>query len=199
MADIKVEDIKQLREKTGAGFDLCRDALESSNGNPEKAMEYIRKKGAMKADKRSERATAEGVIGMYQHGVDQRIAAIVELNCETDFVSRNETFRNLAHTLAMQVAAMSPVYVSRDEIPAALIKKEKSLLSESDDLTGKPKAVADKIISGKLEKFYQEQCLLDQLYFKDEKLTVQQLIDEAVAAIGEKIVVSRIYRMEVGR
>lgn len=199
MADVTISDIKKLREKTGAGFDMCKDALESSNGDMEKAMEYIRKKGAMKADKRSDRETAEGVIGVYQHGVDQRIAALVELNCETDFVARNDTFRDLAHTLAMQVAAMGPSYVSRADVPEAELKKEQELISESDELKGKPDAVVEKIVAGKIEKYYQEQCLLDQLYFKDEKLTVQQLIDEAVAAIGEKIVVSRIYRMEVGR
>ncbi|MDD3662194.1 MAG: translation elongation factor Ts [Candidatus Dojkabacteria bacterium] len=196
---ITLEEIKQLRDETGAGFNLCKEALESAGGDHDKAMDFIRQKGAMKAEKRSGRETAEGVIGVYHHGVDQRVAAMVELNCETDFVARNETFRDLAHTLAMQVAAMKAEYVSREDVPEDVLEKEKEIIRGSDELKGKPDAIADKIVTGKLEKFYQETCLTEQPFFKDEKKTVQNLIDEAVAALGEKIIVSRIYRMEVGR
>jgi len=199
MAGIDFSEVKKLRANTGAGVGLCKEALEKSNGDIEKAMDYIRKKGAIKAEKRADRETAEGVIGIYHHGVDQRVAALVELNCETDFVARNEKFRELAHTLAMQVAAMNPQYVDRSSIPADVVEKEKQIYAASDELKGKPADILEKILEGKLEKFYEDTCLLDQTFFKDENLKVKDLINEAVAKIGEKIVVSHIYRMEVGR
>ncbi len=195
---VTVKEIKELREETSAGMDLCKEALESSKGDHEKAIEYIRKKGAAKAEKRANRTAAEGVIGVYHHGVDQKIAALVELNCETDFVALNDEFRKLAHELAMQVAAMKPIYVDRDAIPKDILDREKKIYKESDDLKGKPANVIDKIIEGKLEKYYEENCLLDQVYFKDDSMKVRDLLNEAVAKIGEKIVVSSIYMMEVG-
>jgi elongation factor Ts len=198
MAEIDFKTVRELREETSAGIGLCKEALEKSGGDKEKAMEYIRKKGAAKSEKRAGRTAAEGVIGVYHHGVDERVAALVELNCETDFVARNEDFRKLAHELAMQVAAMKAQWVDRDSVPSDVVEKEKEIIMESDDIKDKPDDVKEKIAEGKLAKFYEENCLLEQKYFKDEDLTIQDLLDEAVAKIGEKIVVSRIYRMEVG-
>lgn len=198
MAEIDFKTVRDLREETSAGIGLCKEALEKSRGDKEKAMEYIRKKGAAKSEKRSDRTTAEGVIGVYHHGVDERVAALVEINCETDFVARNEDFRKLAHELAMQVAAMKAQWVNRDSVPSEIVEKEKEIIMESDDLTDKTKEMKEKITQGKMMKFYEENCLLEQKYFKNEDLTIQDLLDEAVAKIGEKIIVSRIYRMEVG-
>lgn len=195
---VDFEEVKKLRLQTGAGINLCKEALESSNGDVEKALMFIRKKGALKAEKRADRLTSQGVIGFYLHGVDNRVAALVELNCETDFVARNEEFRKLAHELAMQVAAMKPLYVDRDSVPAEVLSEEKQMLKDSDELKKKPKAIVDKILDGKLEKFYEENCLMEQRYFKDESLKIADLVNEAIAKIGEKINVSRIYRMEVG-
>lgn len=198
MADIDFKTVRELREETSAGIGLCKEALEKSGGDKEKAMEYIRKKGAAKSEKRAGRTASEGVIGIYHHGVDQRVAALVELNCETDFVARNDDFRELAHELAMQVAAMKPLWVDRESVPEDVLEKEKEIMMESDELKDKPEEIRGKIAEGKLAKFYEENCLLEQKYFKDDLLTIQDLLDEAVAKIGEKIVVSRIYRMEVG-
>lgn len=198
MADISFDQVKKLRDQSGAGFNLCKDALTESKGDMDKAMEYIRKKGADKSAKRADRETSEGVLGVYIHGVDQKTSAIVELNCETDFVANNENFRDLAHKLAMQVAAMSPVYVSRDDVPKDVLKKEKEIISDSDDVKGKPKDILEKIVEGRLEKFYTDNCLMEQKYFLDEDLKIEDLVNEAIATIGEKIVVSRIYRMTVG-
>jgi elongation factor Ts len=198
MADADFKQVKELREKSGVGFNLCKEALEDSKGNMDKAMEYIRKKGADNFAKRSDKETSEGIIGVYVHGVDHKTAALVELNCETDFVAKNDDFRDLAHTIAMQVAAMSPKYVSREDVPADVLEKEKKIIKESDDVKGKPKDVLNKIMEGRIEKFYKENCLLDQFFFQDEDVTIQDLLNDAVAKIGEKIVVSRIYRMTVG-
>lgn len=198
MSTISLDEVMKLRKQTGAGINLCKEALEEGDGDFEKAITYIRKKGAAKAEKRSEREAAEGVIGVYHHGVDQRVAAMVELNCETDFVARNDEFRELAHELAMQVAAMKPLYVDRDSVPEEVIEKEKEIYRDSDELKGKPDDIIEKILDGKLEKFYSETCLLEQVYFKDEDKKVKDLLDETVAKIGEKIVVGQIYRMGVG-
>jgi elongation factor Ts len=176
MADADFKQVKELREKSGVGFNLCKEALEDSKGNMDKAMEYIRKKGADNFAKRSDKETSEGIIGVYVHGVDHKTAALVELNCETDFVAKNDDFRDLAHTIAMQVAAMSPKYVSREDVPADVLEKEKKIIKESDDVKGKPKDVLNKIMEGRIEKFYKENCLLDQFFFQDEDVTIQDLL-----------------------
>lgn len=198
MADVDFEDVKKLRLDTGAGVGLCKEALESSKGDRGKAIEFIRKKGALKAEKRSDKVAAEGIIGVYLHGVGKRVAALVELNCETDFVARTDAFSELAHELAMQVAAMSPAYVDRNAVPGDVLEKEREIAGGAEDLKGKPADVVDRIVEGKMEKYYSEHCLVDQPYFKNPEVTVQGLIDETVAALGEKIKVSQIYRMEVG-
>jgi elongation factor Ts len=198
MAKISFDLVKELRNNTGAGVNLCRDAIAESKGDMDKAIEYIRKKGADKFAKRSGKTASEGVLGVYIHGVDQKTVAIVELNCETDFVARSDDFRELAHDLAMQVAAMSPEYIDRDSVPSSVLSKEKKIIKESDELKGKPKNVIDKIVKGKLQRFYEEKCLMEQRFFKDDKVTITDLMNEAVAKIGEKIEISRIYRMVVG-
>jgi len=198
MADVSFESVRELRESTGAGINLCKEALEKAGGDYEKAMDYVRKKGAMKAKKRAGREVSEGVIGVYLHGVDQKTASLVELNCETDFVARNEEFRALAHELAMQVAAMCPKYVSKESVPEDVVEKEKSIFKDSDELKGKPANIIEKILEGKMAKFYEENCLMEQKYFKDDSLRIKDLLNEAVAKIGEKIVVGQIFRMAVG-
>lgn len=198
MAGVSFDDVKVLRESTGAGINLCKEALEKAKGDYEKAMDYVRQKGAAKAGKRAGRVASEGVIGVYLHGVDQKTASLVELNCETDFVARNKEFRDLAHELAMQVAAMCPKYVDKGSVPKAILEKEKKILKDSDDLKGKPDNIMEKILEGKLSKFYEENCLMEQKYFKDDSLRIEDLINEAVAKIGEKIVIGQIFRMTVG-
>lgn len=198
MADVSFENVKALRGSTGAGINLCKEALEQAGGDMEKAMDYVRKKGAVKAEKRADKEVNEGVIGVYLHGVDQRTASLVELNCETDFVARNEEFRTLAHDLAMQVAAMCPKYVNKESVPEDIVKKEKSVIKDSDKLKGKPAKIIEKILEGKISKFYEECCLMEQTYFKDDTLLVKDLINEMVAKLGEKIIVGQIFRMSVG-
>lgn len=194
---VKKEDIVKLRNQTGAGIMDCRKALEESNGDFEKAIEILRKKGAKISAKRSERESKEGFIAVYSHG--GRIGAMVELNSETDFVARNEDFQNLAMELAKQVAAMAPQYISREDVPKEVIEKEMKREIENAKKEGKADNVAQKIAEGKLEKFYSEVCLLDQNYIKDDKIKVSDLLNEKIAAIGENIKVGRIARFEVGK
>lgn len=191
-----LEEIKKLREKTGVGMMDCKKALEESNGDIEKAVECLRKRGAAVAAKRAEREAKEGVIAVYNHGT--KLASMVELNCETDFVAKNEAFREFAAELAMQVAAANPLYVSREEVPAEIIEKEREIESERLKAEGKPENVIEKALEGKLNKFYGEVCLLEQPFIKDDKLTIQNLLDEQVAKIGEKIQVRRFVRFELG-
>ncbi|MEA3357349.1 MAG: elongation factor Ts [Patescibacteria group bacterium] len=198
VVNVSLDDVKKLRSITGVGIGLCREALGFSKGDFDEAVKYIRKKGAAKAVKRAGREALEGVLGVYIHGVDQKIAAVVELNCETDFVARNEDFKKLAHELAMQVAAMKAEYVDMESVPAEVIKAEKEIIMESDELKTKPENVRVNITKGKLQKFYKEHCLLEQDYFRAPSIQISDLINDTVAKIGEKIVVRRIYRMCVG-
>jgi elongation factor Ts len=193
---IEAKAVADLRAKTGAGMVDCKKALEEANGDEEKAIEILRVKGAMKAAKKADRSTAEGLVEAYVHA-NGRVGALVELQCETDFVSRNPEFHALAHEIAMQVAAMMPFYVSPDEIPAGLIEKEKAIyLAELAD-EKKPEEIKAKIIEGKLAKWYADVCLLNQPWVKDDSKTIGQLITEKVATIGEKIVVARFSRIEL--
>lgn len=191
-----LDEIKNLREKTGAGMMDCKKALEEANGDIEKAIECLRKKGAAVAAKRAEREAKEGVVAVYTHGV--KLASMVELNCETDFVAKNEGFKEFANELAMQVAAANPLYISRDEVPAEMVAKEREIETERLKAEGKPENVIEKALEGKLNKFYAEVCLLEQPYIKDDKLTIQNLLDDQVAKIGEKIQVRRFVRFELG-
>ena len=194
---ISASDVKSLRELTGAGMMDCKKALQEASGNVEKAVEILRKKGLKNVSKRSGKVAAEGYVGSYLHANGQ-IASMVELNCETDFVARGEDFRELARNIAMHVSAMNPLYLNEEEVPAEVIEKETSIILES--LNDNQKDKADKIIPGKINKFYQENCLLKQAYIKDDsgKKTISQVIDDLSAKVGEKVKIRRFIRIEVG-
>ena len=194
---IDAKTVADLRAQTGAGIVDCKKALEEANGNTEQAIEILRKKGAAKAAKKSaERETAAGLVEAYVHA-DGRVGAIVELQCETDFVARNPDFKELAHDVAMQIVAMSPLYVSPEQAPADLVEKEKAMYREELANDSKPDDIKEKIIEGKMKKWYEDTCLLNQPWVKDDSKTIAQLIEEKVATIGEKIVVARFARMEL--
>lgn len=194
---IKTEDVVKLRKQTGAGMMDCKKALEDAAGDFEKAVEELRKKGAKVSAKRADRESNEGFVATYSHG--GRIGAMVELNSETDFVAKNEDFRAFAMELAMQVAASAPEYITKEEVPQEVVDKEKKLEIEKATQEGKPKEIAEKIAEGKIEKLYKELCLLEQHYIKDDKMTVGDLLNEKIAAIGENVKVSRISRFEIGK
>jgi elongation factor Ts len=189
--------VKELRERTGAGMMDCKKALVDCSGDIEKAIDELRTKGLAKAAKKAGRIASEGVVVSYIHGKG-RIGVIVEVNCETDFVGNTDEFRQLAYDIAMQVAASNPVYVCREEVPAEITEKEKEILAAQALAEGKPEKVIAKMVEGRIEKFYKENCLLEQPYIKDPDKTVQQLIHESVAKIGENISVRRFARYEVG-
>lgn len=193
---ISSEIIKQLREQTGAAVLNCKKALEQTEGDVNKAIEILRKEGQKIVDKKSSRATREGLIGSYVHG-NGKTAALVEINCETDFVARNEEFKNLVHNLAMQIVAASPKYLSPEDIPAEILEKEKEIYREQLLKEGKPEKMLDKIMEGKLQKYYQETCLLKQLFIKDDKLTIENLVKQAITKLGENIQVKRFVRFSL--
>ena len=189
--------ITQLRARTGAGIVDCREALEEANGDMEKAVELLRKKGAIKAAKKgAERQASEGLIGSYIHA-NGRIGVLVEVNCETDFVARNADFQSLVKDLAMHIAAANPSYLKPEDVPAAELEKERDVYREQLKNEGKPAEMLDKIIEGKLSKYYQEVCLLKQAFVKDDKISIEQLIEQAILKIGEKIQISRFTRYEI--
>ncbi|AZT90815.1 translation elongation factor Ts [Caldicellulosiruptor changbaiensis] len=194
---ISAEMVKELREKTGAGMMDCKKALEDANGDMEKAIELLRERGLAKAAKRASRVAAEGIVESYIHG-NGRIGVLVEINCETDFVARNEEFRQFAKDIAMQIAAANPKYVSREEIPQEVIEKEKAILRQQALNEGKPENVVDRIIEGRLEKFFEEVCLLEQPWIKNPDMKIKDLLAEKIAKIGENIVIRRFARFERG-
>ncbi|HIC94923.1 MAG TPA: translation elongation factor Ts [Anaerolineae bacterium] len=189
--------VKELRQATGAGVLDCKKALEAAGGDMKKAVAVLREKGLAAAAKKAGRATKEGLIEAYIHA-GGRIGALIELNCETDFVARTEEFRQLAHDLAMQVVAAKPLYLSPEDVPAEVLEAEKAIYRAQAEKEGKPAHVIDRIVEGKLEKFYQEVCLLKQPFIKDDDLTVQDLLTQMVAKVGENIVVRRFARFELG-
>jgi len=192
---ITTEMVKGLREETGAGVLDCKKALQETNGDFDKAVEYLRQKGLAAAAERAERAASEGTIGSYVHA-GSRVAALVEVNCETDFVARTEDFMALAHDLAMQVVAAKPKYLLPEDVPAEVIGAEKERAQMEG--SGKPEHVVDKIIQGKLQKYYQEACLMQQPFIKDEDLTVQDVVTQMATKLGENILVRRFVRLELG-
>ncbi len=194
---VTVEQIKKLREVTGAGVLDCRKALEEAGGDFDKAVEILRKKGAAKAAKKAGREAREGVIDVYTHG-EGRIGVMVELNCETDFVARTPEFRELAHEIALQIAAMAPRYVSEEDVPEEVLAKEREIARERARAQGKPEHVLDRIAEGMINKFLDETVLLRQTYIRDDSKTIQDLITEAIAKLGENIVVRRFVRWELG-
>ena len=198
MAEVTATMIKDLRERTGAGMADCKKALTETAADMEKAIEYLRKKGIASAAKKATRIASEGMIAHYTHGT--RIGVLVEVNCETDFVARNPDFVNFAKECAMQVAAMNPSYVSQDEIPAAVVDKEKGIRMEQAKQSGKPDAVIPKIVDGQIAKWAKEVCLLDQVWVKDPegKKDIRSLLTDLIAKTGENVRVRRFFRYEVG-
>jgi elongation factor Ts len=194
---ITTEQIKELRDATGVGILDCRKALEQAGGDFEKAVDILREKGLAKAAKRSDREASEGVLELYSHGKG-RVGVMVEVNCETDFVARSEAFRTLAHELGLQIAAAAPQFISPEHIPADVLERERQVARARTLEEGKPEAVVDRIVEGRLEKYKDEVCLLRQAYIRDESITVENLIHQNIAALGENIVVRRFVRWEVG-
>ncbi len=194
---VSAADVKQLRDKTGAGMMDCKRALEESGGDIDKAISYLREQGMLAASKKSSREAKEGLIHTYLHQ-GSRIGAMVELNCETDFVARNDAFQGLARDIAMQVAAAKPIAVDRDQVSPELIEKEKEIYSNQAKNEGKPEHIVDRIVDGRIEKYYQEYCLLEQPFIRDTDKTVQDLITDAVGNLGENILVRRFVRFELG-
>ncbi len=197
MANISAQMVKDLRQETGAGVLDCKQALELHNGDFEKAAAWLREKGMAAAAKRSEREAREGIIGSYIHA-GSRVAALVELNCETDFVARTPEFQELAHDLAMQVVAARPPYLSPETVPAEVVQELKSLYQAEIDQAGKTGQVAERIMEGKLNKWYEENCLLLQPFIKDPDVTVGELVKQKSSTFGENVVVRRFARLEVG-
>jgi elongation factor Ts len=190
-----IEKIKQLRAQTGAGMMQAKQALVETNGDLEQAVDVLRKAGAASASKRAERSAQNGIIASYVHS--GRIGVLVELNCETDFVARTEDFQNLARELAMQIAAANPEFVAPENVPTERIERERAIYAA--DAEGKPAEIATKIIDGKLEKYYETVCLVRQPFIKDPEKSVTDLINEVIAKTGEKIVVGRFSRLELGQ
>lgn len=196
MANISIEEIKRLRELTGVGITDAKAALVDADGDFDKALEAMRKKGLTKAEKRGEREAREGMIGTYNH--DGRIGVLVEVNCETDFVARGEIFAGLVKDVAMHIAAAAPAYVSADNIPAEIREAKKQELLNSDSLKSKPAEMADKIVDGQLKKYFAELCLLDQPYIKNPDQTVGDYVKEQAALMNENVVVRRFSRIALG-
>ena len=195
--EISVETIKQLREATGSGILDVKEALENAEGDFEKAVDYLRQKGLAKAAKRSDRDASEGLVELYSHG-DGRVGVMVEINCESDFVARSDSFREFSHEVALQIAAAAPKWVKEDQIPDEVIEREKDIARTRYKEEGKPDKIIEKILEGMVEKFKAENCLLQQTYIRDDKLTIQGLLHEKIAAIGENIVIRRFERWERG-
>lgn len=195
--EITTEMIKELRGATGAGILDCRKALTEADGDYQKAVDWLREKGMATAAKRADRDASQGVVELYSHG-GGRVGVMVEVNCETDFVARSEKFRELAHELALQIAASAPRYLKAEEIPAEVLEHEAEIARARAVEEGKPESVMEKIVAGRLEKFKDEVVLSRQAYIHDESLTVEKLILSTVAAIGENVIVRRFQRWELG-
>lgn len=195
--EITTAMIKELRDATGAGVLDCRKALANANGDFNKAVDFLREKGMATAAKRSGRTASQGVVELYSHG-EGRVGVIVEVNCETDFVARSEGFRKLAHELALQIAAAAPHYIKEEEIPAEILEHEAEIARARAKEEGKPEAVMEKIVAGRLEKFKDEVVLLRQPYIRDEELTVEKLVLQTIGSTGENIVIRRFQRWELG-
>ncbi|MBW2433465.1 MAG: translation elongation factor Ts [Deltaproteobacteria bacterium] len=197
MAKISAGMVKELREKTGAGMMDCKKALSEVNGDMDKAVEFLRKKGLATAQKRAGRALNEGIIQSYIH-MTGKLGVLVEVNCETDFVAKNEDFQEFAKNIAMHIAASNPLGITPEDVPEDLIEKEKEIYRAQALEMGKPENVIDKIVEGKLKKFYEESCLLNQPYVRDTDISVADLLAELIAKIGENISVKRFVRYQIG-
>jgi len=197
VVDITAQMVKELRQETGAGVLDCKQALEACDGDFGQAVTYLREKGMAAAAKRATREATEGLIGTYVHA-GNRVAALVEVNCETDFVANTDQFRELAHDLAMQVVAAKPQYLTVEDVPASLLEEEKQVYRAQMKDSGKPEEILDRIVEGKLGKFYEEICLMEQPFIKDTAITVRELVQQHNALLGENIVVRRFARFEIG-
>jgi len=197
MAQISANAVKELRDKTSAGMMDCKKALEACGGDSEKAVAWLREKGLAKVAKKAGRATSEGVIGSYVHS-NGKIAVMVEIKCETDFVARGEKFQEFAKNVAMQIAAANPLCVSSDQVPADVLEKEKAIYVAQTKAEGKPDNIVEKIVEGRIKKYFKEICLLEQPFIKDDKLSIQDLLTTLVATLGENIQVGRFVRMQLG-
>ena len=195
--EIKAGLVNELRQRTGIGMMECKKALIESDGDIEKAITILRKKGHDRAEKKMSRETSEGIVGSYIH-LNGKIGVLVEVNCESDFVARNDDFKELVKNIAMHIAAADPKYVSSDEIPKKILDEEKEIIKEQFKDSNKPADIIDKIVEGKLGKFYQEVCLLDQIYIKDDKVSIKDLMASFIAKFGENIKINKFARFEVG-
>jgi elongation factor Ts len=194
---IPAQLVKALRERTNAGFNDCRAALVEAGGDIERAIDILRKKGQAAAAKKAQREASEGLIGHYIHA-GGKIGVIVEVNCESDFVARTEAFQQLCHDIAMHIAAVDPRYVRREDVTPEMLEKEREIYAAQARATGKPDAVIQKIVTGKMEKFYEDSCLYEQHYIKDESVTIGEMITQAVAKLGENMSIRRFARYKVG-
>ena len=194
---IDANTVKQLRDKTGAGMMDCKNALKESNGDLDGAIDYLRKSGAAKAEKKGSRATKEGLVYSYIHA-GGRLGVMIEVNCETDFVAKTDGFVELCHNLAMQIAATNPISLDKNSVPDDLINKEKEIFTEQAKSSGKPDNIIEKMVEGRLSKFFQENCLLEQAYIKDSDKKVSDLMTETIATLGENITISNFTRFAVG-
>jgi elongation factor Ts len=194
---VTTEQIKELREATGAGILDCRKALEQANSDFDKAVDFLREKGLATAAKRSDRDASEGTVELYSHG-NGRVGVMVEVNCETDFVARSEPFRTFAHEVALQIAAAAPRYLRAEDVPEEVFEHEREIARARAREEGKPEAVLERIVEGRVEKFKDEVCLLRQPYIRDESITLEKLMMQNVAAIGENIIIRRFARWELG-
>ena len=196
-AAISAQQVKELRERTGAGWMDCKAALGETGGEVEQAIAWLRKKGIAKAQRKAGRTTREGAVGSYVHA-GNKIGVLVELNCESDFVARTDEFKQLVHDLAMHIAAAEPRFVTREEVTPEVLNKEREIYQEQARASGKPDPVVERIVAGKLEKFYEENCLYEQHFIRDDKHTIKELIAAAIAKLGENMTVRRFARFKLG-
>ncbi len=197
MATISADLVKQLRERSGAGIMDCKEALSECDADLDKAADYLRKKGLATAKKRADRVASEGVVQSYIH-MGGKIGVLVEINCETDFVAKNEQFNEFAHNVAMHIAAANPISLDMDSIPQAVLDKEREIYKAQALDQGKPENIVDKIVDGRVKKFYTEACLLEQPYVKDPDITIKDLLNQTIASIGENIQIRRFARFQLG-
>jgi elongation factor Ts len=196
--DVNANLVKELREISGCGFMDCKAALVASNGDLQAAADFLRKKGVSSAAKKSHRTTGEGLVDSYIHP-GGKVGVLIEVNCETDFVARTDTFRTLVRDLAMQIAAACPISVSPDEVPAELVAKEREILSEQAKASGKPEKIIEKMVEGRIQKYFEEVCLLEQKFVKEQDRAVKEIINDAIAKLGENIRVRRFARFQLGK
>jgi len=194
---VSAQQVKELRERTSAGFNDCRNALMETKGDFEQAINVLRKKGQAAAQKKAQRATMEGLVSCYIHA-GGRIGVLTEMNCESDFVARTDDFQKLCHDVSMHIAALDPRFLRREDVTPEILQREMDIYREQARATGKPEPVVEKIMTGKMEKFYEENCLYEQRFIRDESVTVKELIDQVIAKLGENVAVRRYARFKVG-